>query len=156
MTGMGKCAISESITAGQISAVYADPYISGRVWHDHRPAGPIDHPLAQYLAATVDDEFVGAFLAIKKTAIEIEWHSLLHKRALPWSRDLGKLFLRWAFDQGAERVSAPIIEGIESAMNYGLRLGMTHEGTMRCACLQGGILKSVYLLAMTRQDRGNL
>lgn len=148
---MSECAVSEFITPAQIAAVYSDPYVS-RIGHDHRPAEPIYHPLAQYLAATVDGRFVGAFLTIRKTALDMEWHCLLHRAALPWSRVLGRCFLQWAFDQGVLRVSAPIIEGLESARNYGFRLGLQQEGVMRDACMQNGILKSVYLLAITRQD----
>lgn len=136
----------------QLESLYADPYIA-RVGHDHRPAAPIFHPLATYLSATVDGAFAGAFLAIRQTALELELHALLKKTFLPHSRQLGHAFLAWCFNcNPVLRVTAYIIEGLERARNYCLKLGMQLEGFRRHACLQNGKAKGLYILGMTRQD----
>jgi RimJ/RimL family protein N-acetyltransferase len=50
------------------------------------------------------------------------------------------------------RVTVYIIEGLEAAKNFALKLGFKNEGCRRCACVQGGIVKDVYVLGMTRQE----
>lgn len=144
--------VSEGITQDHLDEVYSDPYIA-KVGHDHRPAAPISHPLVTYLTAKVDGKFAGAFMAIQQTSVELELHSLLKKSALPHSRLLGFEFLRWAFEsRPILRVTAYIIEGLESAKNYCLKLGMKLEGFRRDACVQNGVVKGLYILGMTRQD----
>lgn len=144
--------VSEGITEGQLKQVYADPYIR-RVGHDHRAAAPIYHPLVTYYSAYVGSEFVGAFMAIRDTAVELSLHALLHKSAIQHSRELGREFLRLVWQQPAIlRVTAYIISGLESAKNYCLKLGFQYEGCRRCACLQGGIVRDVHILGMTRED----
>jgi RimJ/RimL family protein N-acetyltransferase len=91
-------------------------------------------------------------LAIRFSSTELELHSLLHKSAIKQSRALGCAFLAWAFSQPILRVTAYIIEGLESAKNYCLKLGMTLEGFRRNACIQSGQIKGVYILGMTRTD----
>lgn len=145
-------AVSEGITENHLQEVYSDAYIT-KVGHDHRPAAPIRHPLVTYLTATVDGNFAGAFMAIQQTSVELELHSLLKKSAVPHSRRLGREFLRWAFEsRPILRVTAYIIEGLESAKNYCLKLGMKLEGFRRDACVQSGHVKGLYILGMTRQD----
>jgi len=145
-------AVSEGITEDHLQEVYSDTYIT-KVGHDHRPAAPIHHPLVTYLTATVDGKFSGAFMAIQQTSVELELHSLLKKSAVPHSRRLGREFLRWAFEsRPILRVTAYIIEGLESAKNYCLKLGMKLEGFRRDACVQSGHVKGLYILGMTRQD----
>ena len=143
--------VTVGITEQHLVEVYADPYIT-KVGHDHRPAAPINHPLVTYLTATVNNNFVGAFMAIRFSAIEIELHALLKKSSLKHSRALGKECLKWAFAQPIQRVTAYIIEGLESAKNYCIKLGFKEEGRRRSACVQGGIVKDVYVLGMTRLD----
>lgn len=143
--------LTVGITEQHLMDVYSDPYIT-KVGHDHRPAEPIQHPSATYLSAWVGDKFVGAFLVIKQSAVELELHALLKKTALKQSRHLGVACLAWAFAQPILRVTAYIIEGLEAAKNYCLKLGFKMEGRMRCACVQSGLLKDVYILGMTRND----
>jgi hypothetical protein len=131
--------------------VYSDPYIT-KVGHDHRPAAPIDHPNVTYLSAWVNGKFSGAFMAIKQSAVEFELHALLKKSALKQSRKLGMAFLDWAFAQPIFRVTAYIIQGLEAAKNYCLKLGFKLEGCRRNACMQNGVIKDVYMLGMTRQE----
>jgi len=149
---MPTVSVTESISDEHLLEVYSDPYIN-KIGHDHRPAAPIKHPQVTYLSAWIGDTFAGAFMAIKYSTLELEWHSLLKKSALPYSRDLGMAFLNWAFStRPIARVTAYIIAGLESAKNYGLKLGMKDEGCRRHACMQNGVLKDVYILGMTREE----
>lgn len=143
--------VTVGITEQHLQEVYSDPYIA-RVGHDHRPVAPIHHPNATYLSAWVGDSFAGAFIAIKQSTVELELHALLKKSALKQSRALGVACLAWAFAQPILRVTAYIIEGLEAAKNYCIKLGFKEEGRRRCACVQGGVEKDVYVLGMTRQD----
>lgn len=144
--------VSEGITQEHLNDVYSDPYII-RVGHDHRPASPIAHPAVTYLTATVHGTFVGAFMVIKFSVLEFELHSLLKRSALVYSRQLGKMFLDWAFkNHSISRVTAYVIAGLELAKNYCLKLGFKYEGLRRDACMQNGILKDVHILGMTRKD----
>lgn len=143
--------VCEGITKEHLQQVYSDPYIA-RVGHDHRPFAPIIHPLVTYLTATVGDMFAGAFMAIRTNSLDMDLHALLKREHVKYSRDLGLAFLAWAFSQGVERVSAPIIEGLESVRNYCLKLGFKYEGFKRDAVMQNGQLKGVHMLGMTRRD----
>lgn len=135
-----------------LRALYRDPYIA-RVGHDHRPAEPIDHPSANYLGAYVSGHLVGAFLVIESGWIELDLHALLTRKALPHCRTLGRMCLAWAFGrQEIQRVTAYVIEGLEAAKNYCLKLGFVAEGFRRSACQQGGRLLGVHVLGMTRRD----
>jgi hypothetical protein len=143
--------VTEGITKGHLLEVYSDPYIT-KIGHDHRPAAYIKHPLVSYLSAWINGIFAGAFIAIRFSPIEIELHALLKKSSLKHSRSLGMACLEWAFSKPIQRVTAYIIEGLESAKNYCLKLGFKEEGRRRSACMQGGIVKDIYVLGMTRQD----
>lgn len=143
--------VTEGITTEHLYEVYSDSYIA-RVGHDHRSAAPIFHPNVTYLSAWVGDKFAGAFMSIKQSAVEFELHALLKRASIKHSRELGRAFLAWAFSHPILRVTAYIIEGLESAKNYCLKLGFKEEGCRRCACVQDGIVKNVYILGMTREE----
>jgi hypothetical protein len=145
--------VTVGITEQHLLEVYSDPYIT-KVGHDHRPSAPIQHPNATYLSAWVDGKFSGAFIAIKQSSVELELHALLKKSALKQSRDLGLACLAWAFAQPILRVTAYIIEGLDTAKNYCIKLGFKVEGCRRSACVQNGVIKDVYVLGMTRQEWG--
>lgn len=135
-----------------IGAICADPYVA-RAGHDHRPTAPISHPSVSYLGAYAYGELVGAFLVIKSGFIEWDLHSLLTRKALPWCRDLGRLCLSWCFGHKAiERVTAYVIEGLETAKNYCLRLGFVIEGFRRNAAKVNGEFRGVHVLGMTRAE----
>lgn len=135
-----------------LDALYRDPYVA-RVGHDHRPATPLIHPAAQYLGAHVDGQLVGAFLVIESGFIETDVHALLTRRALPHSRELGRMCLHYIFaNPSIERVTAYVIEGLTAARNYCLKLGFKPEGFRRAACVQNGVLLGIYALGMTRND----
>jgi len=92
-------------------------------------------------------------MAIQQTSLEIEWHSLLKKSAIQQSRLLGRDFLKWAFEtRPILRVTAYVIEGLESAMNFGIKIGMRREGFRRDVCVQDGTVKGVHILGITRKD----
>jgi hypothetical protein len=59
-------------------------------------------------------------------------------------------FLDWCFKHPILRVSALIIEGLETAKNFCLKLGMKLDGFKPDSCIQNGQLKGLYLLGMTR------
>ncbi len=147
-------AVTEGITKSNLESVYSDPYIV-KVGHDHRPAAPIHHPAVTYLSAWVGKTFAGAFMAVRFSPIEIELHALLKRSAVKHSRDLGQVCLEWAFSRPIQRVTAYVIEGLESAKNYCIKLGFKEEGCRRAACLQNGAIRDVYVLGMTRLDWGS-
>jgi hypothetical protein len=146
--------VTEGITQDHLNEVYADPYIA-RVGHDHRAFAPVIHPCAVYLSAWADGVFCGAFLAIKNSELDLDLHALLKNSAVMVSRELGRSFLAWAFAMPILRVTAHVIQGLDSAKNYCLKLGFKHEGTKRQACMQSGVIKDVYCLGMTRQEWDN-
>jgi pantoate kinase len=104
------------------------------------------------LSAWIGKTFAGAFMVIKQSAVELELHSLLKKSSIKESRKLAAKCLAWAFAHPILRVTVYIIEGLEAAKNFALKLGFKNEGCRRCACVQGGIVKDVYVLGMTRQE----
>jgi len=135
-----------------LAELYRDPYIA-RVGHDDRPATLIDHPAVRYLGAHVNGILVGAFLVIESGFIELDLHALLQRRALPYSRALGRLCLGHAFSNPViERVTAYVIEGMNAARNYCIKLGFKVEGLRRNACRQNGRLLGVHVLGMTRNE----
>lgn len=135
-----------------LDALYRDPYIA-RIGHDHRPASPIHHPDAYYFGAHIGGDLVGAFLVIDSGYIECDMHVLLTRRALPHSRALGRMCLDLIFSNPAiQRVTGYVIEGLEAAKNYGLKIGFKVEGFRRDACMQGGRLLGVHVLGITRND----
>jgi len=132
--------------------VYADPYIA-RVGHDHRPAAPVIHPECHYLGAYRNDELMGAFLIVESGWIEWDVHALLHRKAIRWARDFGTMCLARIFENPMVwRVTAQVIEGLESAKNYCIKLGFKLEGFRRQALMVGGKLRGVHMLGITRHD----
>lgn len=153
---MAALSISSVTNPLALRELYADPYIA-RVGHDHRSAEVLIHPDAHYFAASVDGVMVGAFLLIESGYIEVDVHALLRRQALPHCRDLGRLFLDEVFRmQHVQRVMAQVIEGLESARNYCLRLGFKNEGFKRAACMRSGQLVGVHMLGLTRTDWGQI
>jgi len=61
----------------------------------------------------------------------------------------------WAFaHQHIQRVTAYVVEGLESAANFCLKIGFKNEGTRRDACMKNNKLVGVRILGMTRKDWG--
>lgn len=144
--------VSVGVDPQALGDLYSDPYIS-RVGHDHRPAAPIVSPAVTYLTASVNGEFAGAFMVIRCSAVDVHVHALLKRNAVVYSRELGRVFLDWVFETiPVLRATALVIEGLESARNFCVKVGMKPEGFMRDACVQNGVTKGVHVLGMTRQD----
>jgi hypothetical protein len=137
----------------QIDAVCRDPYISERVRHDHREPGFIDNPYCHYFGAFVDDELVGVFLAIESGDVEWDVHAYLKREAVLHSRVLGLMFLALIFaKKPVNRVTAYILQGLDSAMNYVRKLGFVHEGVRRGALMRDGELIDVHIFGLTRGE----
>lgn len=151
LNSLGEVKLTVGITSQHLKEVYSDPYIM-RIAPDGPPFEPFIHPLATYVSAWVDDKFVGAFLSVRVTPHEIESHALLKKSALKHSRQLGEMFIDWAFMQGVLRVTAQVYEYLESAKNYCLKLGFKQEGFRRCAEVKNGKSFGVYMLGIIRQE----
>lgn len=135
-----------------LNDLFSDPYIA-RIGHDHRSLAPIDHPHVKYLSARLNCQQVGAFMVIESGFVEVDLHAMLSRAALPYSRDLGRLCLVWAFaHKHIHRVTAYVMEGLSSAKNYCIKLGFKNEGMRRDACMKNGELVGVHILGMTRQD----
>lgn len=144
--------LTAGISAEHLQQVYSDPRMQ-RVGHDHRQVGPVNHPLATYLSAWINGKFVGAFLAIRTSMVEIDLHALLLKSAVKQSRDLCRLAFDWSFGHpGMLRVTGYVIDGLDSALNYCRKVGMQYEGCRRHACTQNGVPRDVHILGITRQD----
>lgn len=144
--------LREGITQEHLQEVYSDPHMA-MAGHDHREFTPIIHPLASYLTAYAGGHFAGAFLAIRSSRLEIDAHVLLKKEFAQESRALGREFLAWAFsNDGVQRVSANIREGLESVRNYCLRLGFEQEGFKRHAVSKDGEICGIYMMGITKQD----
>ena len=140
------------VSEEDLQKLYADPYIA-KVWHDLRPAAPIYHDRVTYFGAYHGNTFLGAFMAVKANGYELELHSLLKRFALKHSRKLARMFIDCAFiNHTILRITAYVIEGLEKAKNFCLKVGLKLEGIKRAACSQNGAIKDVYVFGMTRQE----
>lgn len=144
--------LTEGITEENLQRVYCDPFIS-RAGHDSREFAPVQHPQAKYLSAFVGGKFAGAFLAIQTTALNLDLHVLLFRHSVKHSRALGHACLRWSFSQdGVQRVTAPVVEDLQTVVNYCLKLGFSKEGFVRDGVVRNGRIQGVHILGMTRKD----
>jgi len=134
----------------KLAALMRDPYIA-RVGHDHRACEPIDNECVHYYGAYLFGSFMGAFCAIESGHVDWDVHAYLRRGALSMSRELGIEFLDKLFDeQPISRVTAQIIQGLETAVNYCKRLGFEYEGYKRNACQKDGALVGVHILGLTK------
>lgn len=144
--------LTEGISTENLAKLYADSFVS-RVGDDGRAFYPVFHPLAIYLSAWSSDRFVGAYLVIRFTDFEYEAHSLLMRSATSCSRELGRLFLDWAFsNQAVLRVTGYVREDLHSAKNHCIKMGFSYEGFRRDALLVNGTPKGIHVLGITRKD----
>lgn len=135
-----------------IKKIYDDPYIK-KVGHDFRPASPIIHDNAYYFGAYIDDQLVGLFLMIDTNYIDVDVHSLLTRKALRYCRELGRLCIDVIFsNKDIQRLTGWVTEGLETALNYDLKIGFKYEGFKRDALLVNGELKGLHLVGLTRKD----
>lgn len=147
----GDCELTEGVTADHLSMVYADPFVR-RATRDGQEFAPINHPAVTYLSAWHKGAFVGAYLAVRFTQFEMELHALLMRKAAPFCRTFSRLFVSWAFGKGVQRVTANIIDGLDSVVNHCLKIGFVTEGFKRDALRVGGEIRGVHILGMTRVD----
>jgi len=137
----------------KIDAILRDPWIAAKIAVDGQNAGYIDHPNLSYFGAYVDGDLVGVFMRVRFTATETEVHAALLKRALPHSRELGRLFIDEIFnDPRILRITAHIIGSLGSAINYCRKLGFSIEGERRSACVKNGEVLSVVTLGLLRSE----
>ncbi len=144
--------VSFGISDKNLQDIYSDSYIS-IVAHDNRQFEPIKHPLAKYVSAFKDGEFMGAFLIILFSKTEIEIHSLLKKSSLKYSRVLGEEVIDLVFNTYKPlRITANIIDGLEKAKNYVKKLGFSLEGIRKDACKKDREIVDVYMYGLTKKQ----
>lgn len=145
-------AVKPITNAHTISALYEAPEFQV-VAHDHRGAEPVFHPSASYLGAYVQGKLAGLFLIIESGFIEVDLHALILRRFVRQARELGRQCLAHVFANPViQRATAYVIDGLDSALNYCLKLGFKREGARRDACSIGGVLRPVHVLGITRSD----
>lgn len=138
-----------------VEGVLRDPYIADRVRHDNREPGFINHPNVTYYGAFVRGELVGLYCVISTTVMEVDLHAMLARRALSYARDLAHLIFARIFENDAiTRITAHIVEGLESTRNHCLKVGFKYEGFRRDACRKSGRLLGIHMLGLTRTDWG--
>ncbi|TDV06068.1 GNAT family N-acetyltransferase [Paraburkholderia caballeronis] len=136
-----------------IESVYATPAIRERIRHDHWEPGFVASPAVGYLGGWHQGEFCGFFMIREVSGLDIEIHACLLPQATLYSRVLGVELLEMVFNASSvQRVSAPIIGNLVSAMNFVEKLGFRREGVLRNACQKNGQLLDVVLFGMTRTD----
>lgn len=144
--------VSLGISKNNLLDIYSDSYIS-KVSHDNKSFEPIEHPLVKYISAFVDGIFAGAFMIVHFSKTEIEIHSLLKKQFIKYSRKLGKEvidFIFYTYDN--LRLTAYIIDGLEMAKNYVIKLGFSLEGIRKDGCVKDNKIKNIYIYGLTRKE----
>lgn len=149
---MANASISEGISVEQLVELYSDPFVA-RIAHDHRSHYPVFSPTATYVCAWVNGVFVGAFLAIAVSDIELDVHVLLRKSAVKHSRELGQAFLQWCFARpGVLRLTGYIPDWIPTARNHCEKMGFKYEGTRRCALVKNGEPRGLWIMGLLRDE----
>lgn len=127
-----------------------------KIRYDNKPIIKINHPAANYVSAYIDDDFVGAFLAIEYTKFEYEAHCFLLKKSIPYSRNLAKMFIDCLFfKENVLRVTSNVMQDFKTMFNFCLKLGFKKEGVKRNCYLKNGIAKDVHIFGITRIDWKN-
>ncbi len=135
-----------------IKKIYEDPYTK-RAAHDNRPHEPIEHPDVYYFGAYIDAELVGVFIMIDSNFIDVDVHSLLTRKAMRHCRELGQLCIDLIFSNpDIHRLTGWIMEGLESALNYDLKIGFKYEGFKEKSVMKNGKLIGVHMVGLTRDD----
>lgn len=124
-----------------------------RTGDDFRSAEPIDHPLVNYYSVFQAKTFLGAFICVQFSRVEVELHSLLLHCSVKFSRKAMKLMLNTIFsDVSVSRVTGWIRSDYKTIINHGLKLGFVVEGVKRCGAVKDGKNMDVVLMGMTRDD----
>lgn len=150
---MAAVSVERYATTEQVEQACLDPLVRERLSTDFSHPAFRQHPLISYCAAYVDGRFVGVFLAVKFSAVEVEVHALLFREAARASRELGRAFLQLAFaDPLVQRVSTYVFSNLKTARNWLLKLGFEYEGCKRDAARKIGRPLDVWVFGMTRKD----
>jgi hypothetical protein len=145
--------VTEGITPDQLREVYADARVAAALSRDGHPAEPISHPLVRYWSAFVSGRFVGAFIVIRQSAIEIEVHALLLRNAARHSRAIAARLIDGLFEiDGVQRVTAWVRADFGKVSNLCRRLGFTIEGTRRMACVTDAGLHDVLMFGLLKSE----
>jgi len=143
--------ISHRFQADIVDRIVSDPYISEAVRHDHRRPGFIKHPDVVYFGAYVDGELVGVYCVIASGFVEVDLHAFLGRAAHPYCRDLARLMFEHIFaDPEINRITAQILEGLDSVRNHCRRLGFVDEGFRSGAQMKDGKLIGVHTMGLLR------
>lgn len=135
-----------------IAKIYADPYTK-RAAHDHRPHEPINHPDVYYFGAYIDSELVGVFIMIDSGFCDVDVHSMLTKKAIRHCRELGKMCINAIFSNpDIHRLTGWVSEGLETALNFDLKIGFKYEGFKEKAVMKNGELIGLHMVGLTRSD----
>lgn len=139
-------------TQEEINTVYSDSYILKAIRFDNRPITPIINPLVEYISCFNNNEFLGCFIKISQSDIEIEGHSLLLKKGIKYSRKLLKLFMNLCFSENIERMTTYIPEDLPQVINYCLKANWQIEGIKRNCFFRNGKLKNIVIMGITRKE----
>ena len=139
-------------TQEEINIVYSDSYILKAIRFDNRPITPITNPLVEYISCFNNNEFLGCFISISQSDIEIEGHSLLLKKGIKHSRKLLKLFMNLCFSENIERMTTYIPEDLPQVINYCLKANWQIEGIKRNCFFRNGKLKNIVIMGITRKE----
>lgn len=89
--------------------------------------------------------------------IEVSIHAYIRRSWMRFGRWFVAQSVAYAFaSPNVAKVAAQVREGLESAVNCGLKLGFVREGFLRDAVQRDGRLYGVHLLAITRRDYGRI
>ena len=145
-------AVTEGASTEQLVDVYSDPFVA-RIAHDHRKHYPVFSPVATYLSAWVDGRFVGLYLAITASEIELDVHVMLKKKAARHSRALGAEFLAWCFSNSMiKRLTGYIPDWIPAARNHSEKMGFKYEGVRRHAHIKDGQPRDLWIMGLLREE----
>lgn len=139
-------------TQEEINIVYSNSYILKAITFDNRLPSPIINPLVEYISCFNNNDFLGCFMKIKFSDIEIEGHSLLLQKGIKHSRKLLKLFMNLCFDDRIERMTTFIPEDLPKTINFCLKANWKIEGIKRNSYLRNGKLKNIVIMGITRKD----
>lgn len=140
-----------------VDPILTHPQIAAKVGHDHRESGYISHPNVSYLGAYVNNELVGVFTIIESGFVEVDIHASILPAGIAEARVLGAMAVDYLFKTTPDlaRITAYVIEGLETAKNYCIKVGFVYEGKRRDACLKNGQLVGIHVLGLTRKDWGS-
>ena len=147
---MAELVLSKGITKENLDLIYSDRYIIDAISFGDSMPIPIVHDLVDYLSVFSDGEFIGAIILIHFSDYETEVHSLLLKSARIHSREICHMLQDYCFTElPILRVTAYVMEKLNSAKNNLLKCGFTYEGFRRCAYIKNGMPEGMHILGVT-------